>query len=383
MTVMSLPLLQTARIDSSRQILQLDWSDQTSVRLHALWLRDNCQGDCCRHPGNGQRLHTVLDLPAAVELAAIDLTVPDTLSVQFGPDGHNSCFSTDWLYTQSCDSIPARESGWLADSIQVWDSRLQLARASYPVIRQDNTALADWLTAIVRDGVAVLTDCPLESGTVAQVASLFGYVRETNYGRWFDVRSELNPVNLAYTGLGLQVHTDNPYRDPTPGLQLLHCLANDAEGGDSVVVDGFRAAQQLQSENAADFALLSRYPIAFEYRAGKDWLRAETPMIELGANGELRAVHFNNRSIAPLSLPCEFMPDYYAAYRRFAEILARPELSVCFKLVPGELFIVDNRRVLHGRTAFSGTGSRHLQGCYTDHDGLASTLRMLRTSNSR
>ncbi|MEZ5593156.1 MAG: hypothetical protein R3F53_21590 [Gammaproteobacteria bacterium] len=25
----------------------------------------------------------------------------------------------------------------------------------------------------------------------------------------------------------------------------------------------------------------------------------------------------------------------------------------------------------------SGTGSRHLQGCYTDHDGLASTLRML------
>jgi gamma-butyrobetaine dioxygenase len=49
-------------------------------------------------------------------------------------------------------------------------------------------------------------------------------------------------------------------------------------------------------------------------------------------------------------------------------------MAVTFKLAPGELFIVDNTRVLHARKAFSGTGRRWLQGCYADKDGLLSTL---------
>ena len=71
------------------------------------------------------------------------------------------------------------------------------------------------------------------------MVALFGYIRETNYGRWFDVRAEVNPTNLAYTSLGLQAHTDNPYRDPVPTLQILYCLESSVEGGDSYVVDGF------------------------------------------------------------------------------------------------------------------------------------------------
>jgi len=374
---MTLPQLQAARIDDNGQSLELGWSDGASSRLHAIWLRDNCQGECCRHPSNGQRLHTVLDLPAATELAAVELG-DKSLRLSFKPDGHTSVFNPDWLYAQRYDQPEPDESGRLPKAMQLWGSDLEPACAHFSTIQSDQAALAEWLAAIVRDGIALLTACPRTSGTVADVVELFGYVRETNYGRWFDVRSELNPVNLAYTGLGLQVHTDNPYRDPTPGLQLLHCLASDAEGGESVVVDGFHAARLLRDEDPAGFALLSRYPVTFEYRAGTDCLRTETPLIELSANGELRAVHFNNRSIAPLQLPFDLMPDYYAAYRRFAAILEQPELSLQFKLVPGDLFIVDNRRVLHGRTAYAGSGSRHLQGCYADHDSLQSTLQILR-----
>jgi gamma-butyrobetaine dioxygenase len=68
------------------------------------------------------------------------------------------------------------------------------------------------------------------------------------------------------------------------------------------------------------------------------------------------------------------MADYYAAYRRFAELIEDPTMAVGFKLKPGELFIVDNTRVLHARKSFSGTGKRWLQGCYADRDGLYSTL---------
>ena len=72
------------------------------------------------------------------------------------------------------------------------------------------------------------------------------------------------------------------------------------------------------------------------------------------------------------------MANYYAAYRRFGEIIDDPAMAVSFKLEPGESFIVDNTRVLHARKGYAATtGSRWLQGCYADKDGLLSTLAVL------
>jgi gamma-butyrobetaine dioxygenase len=71
------------------------------------------------------------------------------------------------------------------------------------------------------------------------------------------------------------------------------------------------------------------------------------------------------------------MEAYYRALRQFAEIIEQPDMAVEFRLKPGELFIVDNTRVLHARRPFAGSGSRWLQGCYADKDGLLSTLAVL------
>jgi gamma-butyrobetaine dioxygenase len=68
------------------------------------------------------------------------------------------------------------------------------------------------------------------------------------------------------------------------------------------------------------------------------------------------------------------MDTYYAAYRRFAELIEDASFEVTFKLGAGQAFIVDNTRVMHARKAFSGSGKRWLQGCYADKDGLLSTL---------
>jgi gamma-butyrobetaine dioxygenase len=44
-------------------------------------------------------------------------------------------------------------------------------------------------------------------------------------------------------------------------------------------------------------------------------------------------------------------------------------------LAPGDVLIMDNRRLLHGRAGFSTADTnRHLQGAYADADGLYSTL---------
>ena len=230
-----------------------------------------------------------------------------------------------------------------------------------------------------RYGFARTINGPVREQALLDLVTPFGFVRETNYGKWFEVRTEVNPTNLAYTGLALQAHTDNPYRDPSPTMQILYCLENSAEGGDSLVVDGFAAAHRLRVEDPRAFDLLSGYVARFEYAGtASTHLSAKRPMIELGLDGELRAVRFNNRSCAPLrDVPFEDMAAYYEAYRYFGEIIDDPAMAVSFKLAPGDAFIVDNTRVLHARTGYSGSGGRWLQGCYPDKDGLLSTLAVL------
>ncbi|HSF96073.1 MAG TPA: TauD/TfdA family dioxygenase, partial [Thermohalobaculum sp.] len=279
------------------------------------------------------------------------------------------------------DRAQTREPGWTGPDIETWDGALNAGAPSgaFDAVKASPAQRRAWLSSVRRYGFAKLTGGPVESGALLQVAALFGYVRETNYGKWFEVRTEVNPTNLAYTGLGLQAHTDNPYRDPVPTLQILYCLENSAEGGESMVVDGFRAAERLRGEDPHGFALLSGHCARFEY-AGSAGVRlsARRPMIELAPDGEIVAIRFNNRSAAPITdVPFDDMAGYYAAYRRLGEIIDEPAMAVSFKLEPGESFIVDNTRVLHARAGYSGAGSRWLQGCYADKDGLLSTLAAL------
>ncbi len=383
---MSIQPIAGAVILAAGRELAVSWRDGRRARFHAVWLRDNAQDERTRDPRNGQRLVTILDLPAEPTVALAEATPAGGLRLRFAPDGHETVFDGAWLRARIYDDgegagAPGAGGALMPDGAEPWDAGLagRLPTVAFARAACDPEALAAWLDGVRRLGVALMSGVPAESGAVERVVALFGYVRETNYGRWFDVRAQIDPVNLAYTGLGLQVHTDNPYRDPVPTLQLLHCLADAAEGGESVVVDGFAAAAALRAEWPEDFALLARHSVPFEYRGtGGVYLRAEMPIIELTPEGRLRAVRFNNRSAAAPRLPYDVVPAFYRACRRFAAILERPALEVVFRLCPGDLFIVDNTRVLHGRKAFAGAGSRHLQGCYADRDGLLSTLAVLR-----
>ena len=349
--------------------------DGTPRRFHAIWLRDNAPDAETRSPGNGQKLITLLDIPPDTRIAEAGWS-GEALTVRFEPEGKVVEFDPDWLRASAYDKAPPPAAGWTGDAVTRWDSGLSLPAENYRAVATDKAVRLRWLEQVRRYGFARLTGVPTAPGTVTEVAGLFGYVRETNYGRLFDVRAEINPSNLAYTNLGLQAHTDNPYRDPAPGLQLLACLENTVEGGESVVVDGFKVAERLQAESPDGFDLLSRHCARFDYSGSKGVrLRSKRPLIELGPDGELIAIRFNNRSAAAFTdIPYDDMTAYYAAYRRMAELVEDPSLAVTFKLAPGDLFIVDNLRVLHARTAITSSGSRWLQGCYADRDGLLSTL---------
>jgi gamma-butyrobetaine dioxygenase len=243
------------------------------------------------------------------------------------------------------------------------------------------------LEAVAVTGFALLRGVGPEPGTVLRVAETFGYVRETNYGRLFDVRVTADPGNLAFTSRAVAPHTDNPYRDPVPTLQLLHCLRDAPLGGDTGLVDGFAAAAALRAADPLAFRVLTTTPWEFTYSDATTELRASQPLITLTPQGRVSAVRLNNRSMAPPRLPRDQAAAAYAAYRSWALLVSQPEFLLTLRLAPGDCLVFDNTRVLHARTAFTAPaapgnddepGMRHLQGCYADLDGLLSTLAVLR-----
>jgi gamma-butyrobetaine hydroxylase len=353
--------------------LAATWSDGTTSFWPAIWLRDQCACSQCRHP-SGQRLFEIVDLPERPQIERVTMQNDGSVRVAWKEAGHVSIYSAALLYEHNLKTRPA------AAPVELWGADLaKLPEGDWPTIARDPAEELAWLEAYHLYGFGLLRNVPVRSGMVSEVGDRLGFVRTTTYGRLFDVVSVPDPNNLANTALGLGAHSDNPYRDPTPGVQLLHCLVCEAPGGDSILVDGFAAAEQLRAEAPEQFDLLARIPANFRFADKNADLQARKPLISVDVDGHLTAIHFNNRSFAGIDGPVDLVEPWYAAYRNFARILKQRERALIFRLAPGDLLVMQNERALHGRTAFDANlGRRHLQGCYIDKDGLESRMRVLR-----
>ena len=320
------------------------------------WARDACRCQECRDPFNGQRLFDIADLG--------DLTVV----------GHSRTTDTQLVTVQSSDGsmheckIPLRH-----ESTQRGQRRLWGSERSSDLARHRAGELDDFCSELVETGIALIAGLPTSEATVLDFADEIGFVRNTNYGDLFDVRSESQPTNLAYSAVGLPLHTDNPYRDPVPTVQLLHCLRPASAGGASVFADGFYAAEVLRAEHPEDFEILATTLLAFRFTSADVDLRAQAPTISLDVNGSVDRITVNNRSMETPE-PGPHIEAFYSAYRRFIKLLASSEVAIELTLAAGELVGFDNRRVLHGRSAYEADPNRHLQGCYIDIDALRARL---------
>ena len=316
-------------------------------------------------------------MPDRLDTASVALTGDGGLRVEWRPEGHVSVYDAGWLRTH-CDA--GNGGAWRPATPATWDSSLG---AAMPGMDHDAVAASDhgllhWLRLLRENGIALLRGTPCEPLTVLAFARLIGTVRPTNFGEHFDVVSKPDPNSNAYTALGLPCHTDLPNWELPPGYQFLHCLENGAEGGDSILVDGFRAAETLLEREPAAFRLLSRSPIDFRFQDRESDIRFRAPVIALDEAGAVVEVRFNFAVMDAVRAPAERMGELCRALRRFAAIVRDPALECRYRLRPGELLVFDNRRVLHGRAAFDpATGSRHLQGCYVDRDQLLSRIRVL------
>lgn len=371
------------RVSSTPASLTVEWANGDVSEFASVWLRDNLRED--RDPHSGQRLIDIADLP---EEPRIRSAVADDkmMHVEWESESRPASFDLDWLALHAFGTAPQRPE--LATRFWLEGARLDASRefawSTLAEARRNPAARLDWLTRLLQDGIAFLRGVPSGEDAILEAMSLVGRVAETNYGLVFDVRSVPQPENLAYSDLGLGLHTDNPYREPVPGFQALHALIASVEGGESLFADGFALAEHLHASAPDAFAQLTQTAVPFLYRSKDAELYAERPLIQLSCRGDVTAVNYNSRSIAPLHLSAHAARPFYAAYRHFAALLREPRFQTKFRLNTGDLVAFDNQRILHGRTGFSSSKHpRHLRGCYLTRDSVYCEAALLRRKLDR
>jgi gamma-butyrobetaine dioxygenase len=351
--------------------------DDASVLLHPRWLRYRATEAGEIEETNRQRLFTPVDIDARLAVVSC-VPVGDMLDTVFS-DGHRARLD-----------LPAieRALGWRHDpeeppAAEPWTAPL----AEFPYVdwgditfdsaTADLDAVIEFLSAFFRHGYVVLRNTPAEVGTAARVADRLGYIVGQNFGWVFDVEAKPSPTDLAYTAFELLAHSDEPYRKPVPGIQMLHCIRNEAPGGDSTLVDGLAAANALFAEHPDWHAALVDTEVEWRYDMGSDTVVNRGHILEYDRHGRYTQIRTNNKLDEPIVHPGEDLSDFYAGRRWLAEWTNDPNHQVTFRLEPGDIMFMDNHRALHGRTAFDPSkGRRHLQGCYIEHDGPNTMYRL-------
>ncbi|HEY2037270.1 MAG TPA: TauD/TfdA family dioxygenase [Steroidobacteraceae bacterium] len=344
---------------------------ESGVELSALWLRERCQDPVSLDPHTQQRLFDPHRLPEDLALIDVARSGEGRAWLAFS-DGYTGEYELSRLADDLGleDGLPP-EIPWRAD-------------LSLDAVSVDGGALDDEeirlvaVTTLLTHGLAIIRNLATEPECILEVARRFGHVRETNFGRLFEVYSRPGSNDLAYRPVPLGAHTDNPYREPVPGVQLLHCLVNETSGGWSTLVDSLSVAAALQEEDPEGLQLLASTPVTFRFIDANEELIERRPIVQRDVSGRMTGVHYSPRlDYLPL-LDCATTRRFQQARRRLSELFADPRFELRFPLRAGELMMFNNSRVLHGRTAYDpNEGRRHLQGCYIDLDGPRSLYRTL------
>ena len=351
--------------------LALTLQDGSSVKLHPRWLRERANDPQNLDEMTQQRVYNPSELGKPADIESIS-NEDGWLNVRFDDGASARLREADLLA-----ELPDAPDTGLPQPIPWESADARNTPIAWATLKTDAGHLHA-LKTYLQYGFVILSGVPCVEGKVMSVARKFGFPRETNFGLMWDVKTKPEANDLSYTSIALDPHTDNPYREPVPGIQLLHCMVNRSNGGDSTLVDGLAVANELRRTAPDAFEALRTTKIRFRFVDKDTELVTHRPIIETDDNGVFVAIHFSPRlDFVPLLPPAQ-LDRFFAARALINDLLKSPRFECKFLLQEGEVFMFDNRRMLHGRTGYdAASGPRHLQGCYIDADATRSRYRVL------
>ncbi len=326
----------------------MHWPGGETSSYSYLWLRDNARDEASFDSRSNQR---------RVFTASLDPDIrPDEISAAPGGEAVNiqwpdseapTAYEADFLYDfrqSKATTTPAYKT---------WDGSITPERFELAELGATGQAASEeyvaFLAAMQRDGFALVEDCPTTEESVEQLAAAVGYVRNSIFGGVWSFEADAAMDDSAYSNESLRPHTDGTYTLDPPGVQILLCMAKNGTGGESILVDGFRVAEQVRSEQPDVFKHLSDLTITGSYVGDGEHLSAHHPVFR--SDGDtLVQVCFNNYDRAPMKLPEDKMRLLYEGIRVVDNLFNAEAMQWRYTLQPGEAIVFDNWRLLHGRT---------------------------------
>ena len=347
--------------------------DGLKKEIHPFWLRERVNGENFVDKGTQQRLYDPTELKKNIEINNMNLS-KDYLEITFD-DGAYTKISIKNILDEFSDTNKIETIKKIK-----WDSSLKdLNNFQYREGIFEEEEMFRALTEFYKFGFVIFKKVPTKNNFIVNFANSIGSIRRTNFGEFFNVKSKPNPNDLAYTSLPLAPHTDNPYRNPVPCIQMLHCIENQVNGGLSTLVDGYTVTEELKVKFPEYYEILSKIKVRFQFIDQSVILEDWAEMIHLNERGQFKQVRFSPRlDFVPL-LEKDKLELYYSARKKISELYNSNQYRIEFKLIPGDLLMMDNYRLLHGRTSYDNNeGNRFLQGCYIDYDSTEGKLRHLK-----
>jgi len=347
----------------------VQWEQGASSSFPFIWLKDI--DPLGFHPQTQERLFDLTKIDLNIQPSNISFN-EQGLILQWPDIEDESFYACSLLkqYSTQCQLVDSAEVAYKS-----WHDSFSITKFTVSSM-SDAAALKAMLKKLKQDGIVIVSELVGEFDG-GNFGDNIGFKRETNFGVMFEVFNKPDPNNLAYTDVELPLHTDLANQELPPGYQFLHCIKNDAQGGESVLADGFAIAEDLREQEPAFYEVLSTRKMGFRFHDKNYDIRYCHTLIK-EESGVIKEFIFNAHLAQTVSFEDDRAFEYYRAYQHLMTRIRQQKYAISFKLKAGEMMIFDNRRVLHGRKGFDATsGERHLRGYYIDRTEVDSCLRKL------
>ncbi|TYJ51718.1 trimethyllysine dioxygenase [Cryptococcus floricola] len=299
---------------------------------------------------------------------------------------HESFFPMEFLKRASYDPpLPQVEQ----DDRILWSSKIAASPPSVSYdgimdsqVERSEANILKLLNKVHDFGFCFVTNVPATAEDTKTLIENIAPIRHTHYGGFWSFTADLSHGDLAYSAQALPAHTDTTYFTDPAGLQIFHLLSHPAPGtgGTTLLVDGFYTASLLSAIHPESYDTLSRLatPAHASGTAGT-MLRPpmSQPVFVHDEHQRLSQVRWNNedRGVLGRGWTPEEVTGWYKAAREYEVLLKGEDAEYWVQLGPGTALVIDNWRVMHGRSEF--TGARTMCGAYVGADDWHSRRNVL------
>nr|XP_018259024.1 trimethyllysine dioxygenase [Kwoniella dejecticola CBS 10117]OBR81182.1 trimethyllysine dioxygenase [Kwoniella dejecticola CBS 10117] len=369
-------------VNADEEKTKVIWPDGRETTFDNYFLFDHCRCTKCFHGQTKQRLKTLSEISSDIRPASVEVDKSGVHVTWSTSDPHQSTFPLEFLRRAAYDP-PLASYRDEKESRILWNSTIAQSPPNVPYDEIMSTekdgqtsgrATLKVLNKVHDFGFCFVEGVPATGEETKELIEKIAPIRHTHYGGFWQFTADLSHGDLAYSNEGLPAHTDTTYFTDPAGLQIFHLLSHPSPpgtGGTTLLVDGFYTASLLSTLYPTSYSLLSRLALP-AHASGTEGTMLRPPLSQPAfrhdEKGQLVQLRWNNedRGVLGQGWTPDEIKGWYQAARRYDELNRSEDAEYWVQLKPGTLLVIDNWRVMHGRSPF--TGSRTMCGAYVGAD---------------